>query len=162
MAKEILLTKGQVAIVDDKNYEWLMQWKWFSEWSESNKSYYAVRMQGKGTDRKVIRMNRVIAGTPDGLDCDHINHNTLDNQEKNLRNITRSQNMMNRKGANSNNKLGEKGIYKHGNGFSVQVMLDGKWVYTKWFRSLDDARVARDGAMKKYHGEFSEMQNEKF
>lgn len=157
---EILLTKGQKTLVDRKNYEWLSQWKWFSKYSKSNDSYYAVRMEGKDKNRKVIRMHREIAKTPVGMDCDHINHNTLDNTESNLRNVTRSQNMMNRKGANSNNKLGEKGIYRNGNGFSVQVMFNGKWVYTKWFKTLGEAIVGRNKALKKYHGEFSEVQNE--
>jgi hypothetical protein len=26
--KQITLTKGQFAIVDDEDYEWLSQWKW--------------------------------------------------------------------------------------------------------------------------------------
>ena len=26
--KEIPLTKGKVALVDDSDFEWLMQWKW--------------------------------------------------------------------------------------------------------------------------------------
>lgn len=26
--KQILLTKGKFAIVDDKDFEWLNQWKW--------------------------------------------------------------------------------------------------------------------------------------
>lgn len=31
MSRRIKLTQGQFAIVDNKNYEWLNQWKWYAE-----------------------------------------------------------------------------------------------------------------------------------
>jgi hypothetical protein len=100
-------------------------------------------------------MHREIMKTPDGMKCDHINHNTLNNTRKNLRNATNSENMMNRKGAQSNSISGERNITPRGNSFTVCVGLNGKTVFSKTFKTIEEARIARDNALKKYHGEFS-------
>jgi hypothetical protein len=154
MTKQIPLTQGQVALVDDWRYEELKQWKWQAQWDESAQCFYATRREGKGPFRRAISMHRQIMNTPKGMQCDHRNHDTLDNQEHNLRNATNSQNQMN-KGVQSNNKLGEKCISPHPDGYRVQVHKDGEVVFNTTFRSLDDARLARDEAIEKYHGEFA-------
>lgn len=154
MTKTIQLTQGQVALVDDWRYEELNQWKWQAQWDEDTQSFYAVRKEGKAPFRKAIMMSRQIMNTPKGMFCDHRNHDTLDNQEHNLRNVTNSQNQMN-KGAQKNNKLGEKCISPHPDGYAVQVKRDGELVCNTTRRSLDDAIAVRDEALKKYHGEFA-------
>lgn len=95
---------GKFAIVDEEDYEWLMQWKW-----HLNGKGYAQRKQNK----KAIPMHRVINKTPEGFDTDHINRNTIDNRKCNLRSVTRSQNNKN-KGFYLNsakNKSGYIGVY---------------------------------------------------
>lgn len=99
-------------------------------------------------------MHRQIMNTPKNMKCDHINHNTLDNQEHNLRNATNSQNGMNAR-ASSNNQLGQKCISPYPRGYRVVVRKDGEDVFNKTFRTLDKAITARDEAVKKYHGEFA-------
>jgi HNH endonuclease len=56
--KEIPLTQGKVAVVDNKDFEYLMLWKWCAAQQRNN--YYAVRTDyctGKG---QPVRMNRVV------------------------------------------------------------------------------------------------------
>lgn len=155
MTKQIELTQGQVAIVDDDDYEWLSQWKWYAYLSKHTHSFYAARNGVKVPFHGTIYMAREIMKTPKGMVCDHINHDTLDNRKENLRNVTNSQNLMNRKGAASNNKLGERCIRKEKKGFRVQVKVGGKYVYDKYFSSIEAAIVARDKALKQHHGEFT-------
>jgi hypothetical protein len=154
MAKQIPLTQGQVAIVDDWHYDELKQFKWHARWSKYTQSYYADRNEGKAPFRKRILMQRQIMKTPPGMECDHKNHNTLDNQEHNLRNVTKQQNRMNKK-AYTNNLLGEKCIRRDGESFRVRIKKDGQVVYSKSFKTLDEAVTARDEAIMKHHGEFS-------
>lgn len=85
--KEILLTQNQVALVDDADFEWLSQWKWYAIWSPGIKGFYAVR-RGRLPDgrRSLIRMHRQILGLDmaDKRQGDHVNHDTLDNRRENL------------------------------------------------------------------------------
>jgi len=76
--KEIKLTKGQVALVDDEDFEYLNQWKWFAHVRRDR--YYAARSDWSNRPKsKTISMHRVILGiTNPKLFGDHKNHNTLD------------------------------------------------------------------------------------
>lgn len=153
--KKIELTQGQYALVDDEDFDYLNQWKWFAHYSTITKSYYAQRNEGKHPNRFVVHMSRVVMNTPDGMRCDHKDHDTLNNQKYNLRNSTVSQNNMNSR-VYKNNKLGEKHIMKTEYGcYRVQIYKDNKRVVCKDFRTLEDAKQARDNALKIYHGEFS-------
>jgi len=144
--KEIKLTKGLVALVDDEMYDYLNQWEW-----------RAVKMRGKyyayPSDKNGNSMHRIIANTPEGMECDHRDGNTLNNQNYNLRNVTVSQNQMNR-GAQVNNSLGEKGISPHNRGYRVQVRRNKQTVFDRTFKTLEEAIVRRNEAYKEHHGEF--------
>lgn len=111
MMKEIPLTQGKFAIVDDDDFEYLSQWKWHV--CNGPSGTYAMR-NSKPIDgnRHHIIMHRIINKTPEGYDTDHINGNGLDNRSSNLRTVTRSQNMWNRK-KNSNGTSKYKGVYWH-------------------------------------------------
>jgi hypothetical protein len=95
--KEIPLTQGKFALVDDEDYDWLMQWKWFA--INSHRIWYVARSMRIGLRKynKKLRfyMHREVMKTPSNLEVDHINGNGLDNQKNNLRNCTRRENMQN-------------------------------------------------------------------
>ena len=107
--KKIILSKGELVLVDDLDFEWLNQWKWYA-----NARGYAVRsryVKGSG-ERGIIYMHRVLNSTPDGYKTDHIDRNRLNNQRNNLRTVTESQNAMNTK-LRKDNTSGYKGIWWH-------------------------------------------------
>ena len=78
--KEIPLTQCKVALVDDKYFEFLNQFKWrFS-------NGYAARSDIRTKrGRKTILMHRAIMDAPKGVEVDHVNGDKLDNQRSNLR-----------------------------------------------------------------------------
>ncbi len=153
--KEIPLTQGQVALVDDEDYERVNSFKWYAHWAHRTKTFYATR-KTKRPNQQHIYMHRFIMNTPDDMLCDHANHNTLDNRKVNLRNCTTSQNQMN-KGALPNNKLGLKDISwdKQAKKYVVHLEINEISVFRKRFNTLEEAITARDEAVKKYHGEFA-------
>jgi hypothetical protein len=93
--KEIPLTQGKVALVDDEDYEYLNQFKWCAH-NRRNTSY-AVRALpiDKNEKQNTIKMHRVIINTPKEMETDHINGNGLDNRRENLRIVTTRQNQQN-------------------------------------------------------------------
>src|SRR6188768_2332166 len=93
--KEIPLTQGKSVMVDDEDFEFLNQWKWYA--SKSNNTFYAHRRVGK--HGRFVYMHRLILGidniSPE-LFPDHMDRNGLNNQRYNLRIATRSDNNSNR------------------------------------------------------------------
>ena len=115
MAKIIPLTQGQVTIVDDEDFDKYGMNKWYAKWDKSTKLFYATRsVHYYSNDRrrkvKTVRLHRVIMEAQDGEIIDHRNHNTLDNRRLNLRAATMSQNLANRKGNESRNTSGYRGV----------------------------------------------------
>lgn len=91
----IRLSKGKSAWVDDKDYEWLNQWKWhFVSRGYAYRNQYRREHKGK---RKYMSMHRLVNNTPSDKGTDHINGNKLDNRKSNLRTATQTQNLGNQK-----------------------------------------------------------------
>lgn len=105
--KQIPLSNGKYALVDDEDYPALSQYKWYF-----HHEGYAVRSFRKGTRIKQISMHRFLTNPPKGRQVDHINGNRLDNRRTNLRICTSKEN-----GRNRTKRLGSsssyKGVYRH-------------------------------------------------
>jgi hypothetical protein len=99
--KKILLTQNQVTLVDDEDFDWLSQWKWYTQ--KSRDTFYAIRMERKEEylldgrtykQKKSVRMHRAIMEhhLRRKLELwelvDHIDLNGLNNQNYNLRIVT--------------------------------------------------------------------------
>jgi hypothetical protein len=80
---------------------------------------------------------------PDGIitTTDHINRDRTDDRASNLRWATWSEQNINQ--GKKPNKTGEKHIHPNGDGFQFVFCRDNK-VFTKYFRSLDEATAFRD------------------
>lgn len=90
MAREIPLTHGQVAIVDDEDFDRLACLKWHAKRYRGYE--YAARGIRRAGRTKCVLMHRVIC---EGQEVDHVNGDGLDNRRCNLRPVTRSQNQAN-------------------------------------------------------------------
>lgn len=145
--KEIPLTRGLVALVDDEDFERLTRYSWCAEISKT--CCYAIRKQWINKRKITIRMHREVAGLPAGSSktiVDHINGNGIDNRRCNLRAATRSQNMLNR--AHAPNVHGFIGVQSHKNcrskPFSASFKFEGKAHHLGYFSCAEDAARARD------------------
>ena len=151
--KRIPLTQGKFAIVDNKNYEWLNQWKWYF------KLGYATRnIDLDNKKRKTLFMHRLINNTPDGFETDHINRNKLDNRKENLRTVTHSQNVISRE-KQSNNTSGHTGIfwYKDRQKWVASIVVNKKQIYLGSYSKIGVAWLARRWGERLYHGEFARL-----
>ena len=156
MAKEIQLTRGKIAIVDDDMYDYLMQWKWYAH-SLSGK-FYSTRCIRIGGKKITILMHRIIMNTKKGLVVDHINGLTLDNRKVNLRICTHGENIRNQK-LSISNKSGYKGVYfnKRDSNWRARIQLNNKEIHIGCYINIKDAARAYNEAAVKYHGEFANL-----
>jgi hypothetical protein len=134
--REIKLTRGFTAIVDDEDYDRVMSLKWHA--SEGKPGWnYAVSSCGK-------RMHRFLLN-PDSDDViDHINHDTLDNRRSNLRVVSHSMNCQNRKKCTSaSGYFGVRASYKPGR-WDAYVFQLGDTIRLGSFPDKESAAKARD------------------
>jgi len=95
--KEIKLTRGLVAIVDDEDFEELNKLKWQALPVNYKLTYAATSIHIPGTTNgaKHPYMHRILLNPPKNRQIDHINGNGLDNRRENLRIVTKRQNQQN-------------------------------------------------------------------
>ena len=164
--REIELTQGQKALVDDEDYEFISQWKWYAQWHPKLHGYYAARHtrvaeHGPGGKQRTINMHRVVAERMGleiaGLFVDHIDRKaTLDNRRGNLRVATNSQSAMNQspqRGRTSDFK-GVSWHEAHGK-WQTAIKINGKRKFLGYFVLESDAARAYDAAAARLHGEFA-------
>ena len=147
--KKIPLTQGQFALVDDSDYEWLMQWKWQAHWNPHTRSFYANMGWRETTDapQKTIIMHRFILGLQigDKRQGDHKNHNTLDNRRFNLRIVTTQGNSWNRKAT-----VGYYWVPK-ARKYRAIIGVNGNNIHLGYHITPESARKAYLAAKQQYH-----------
>lgn len=156
--KEIQLTQGKVALVDDDMFDYLNQWKWFAN-LQNGKFYARTNIPKINGKRSSLLMHRLILNLHNTkLQVDHLNHSTLDNRKCNLRACTQSENLQNCN-IYSNNKSGYKGVSysKTNKKWQVSIGVNKDKVYLGCFINLKDAARAYNAAAVKYHGEFANL-----
>lgn len=143
--KEIKLNNGLVALVDDEDYLYLMNWNWHAhKWGNNN--YYARR-----GERPSVYMHNLILNTS-GLD--HIDRNGLNNQKYNLRVANYSQNGCNRPGW-GNSKYKGITFHKPTQKWLAQITVHQNKKHLGLFQFDWQAAKAYNEAAKDLHGEFA-------
>jgi len=155
--KEIPLTQGQVALVDDSDYEYLSQWKWFAQ--KHRRTYYATRNIRVGSRQKPIHMHKEILGLGMGvleLNPDHIDGNGVNNQRYNLRLATNTENLQNtEKYRNCSNKFKGVSWHKRIKKWHAYIRVDKKLLHIGYFQDEEVAAHAYDRAARQHFGEFA-------
>lgn len=153
--KQILLTKGQFALVDDEDFEYLNQFKWCAV--KGSNTYYAIKSGYNKGKNPQIKMHRLISKLNDSnILCDHKDNNGLNNQKENLRISNKSQNGMNR-GPQKNGTSKYKGVswFAKANKWMAKITLNRKQIYIGYFEDITDAAKAYDEKAKELFGEFA-------
>lgn len=150
--KQIPLTQAKSALVDDEDYNALMQFKWYVACNK--KTFYAARHLRGGTHFMHRQIMGLIPG--DKRTIDHRDGNQLNNQKSNLRFCTQRQNCRNqkpRKGCSSRYKgvSWEAGCGK----WRAIIKNQNKPQDVGYFKNEIDAARAYDQKAKELFGEFA-------
>jgi hypothetical protein len=159
--KEIPLSQGKTALVDDEDFEYLNQWKWCAVSSKTRNTFYALRtinVSSVNDKCRQIRMHREIMKTSKGLEVDHIDGDGLNNQKYNLRNCSRLQNVLNQKIQKVSKTSRYRGVLWNGRRkWRVQIQYKGKVHYLGYFNIEEEAARAWDRKALELFGEFARL-----
>lgn len=150
--KQIPLGQDKFALVDDEDYDYLMQWNWHLKTPKNNENTcYATRKDGN----KSIKMHREIMKFPLSR-IDHKDRNGLNNQKDNLRKCTHAQNMRNRR-KKSGCSSQFKGVTwcKELQKWKGKITFDGKIIHIGYFDNEIDAALAYNVKAIELFGQFA-------
>jgi len=151
--KEIQLTQGFVALVDDEDYDRVSEHKW--RILRGRRTIYAMttmKVDGKYTN---VYMHRfVLELTDPEIQGDHADLDGLNNQRHNLRKCTQSQNA-----ANSESRTGSSSQYKGVSVFrdkwAADIRINNKTIHLGIFSTEHGAAMAYDRKAIELFGEFA-------
>lgn len=158
--KQIPLSRGLFATVDDADFDWLNQWKWSALKTGrpgAKPKFYAVRTEAckeAGGRRRTILMHRVLSGAGLGQVTDHRDLNTLNNSRGNLRATTQSLNSLNHSG-HRDRASRYKGVYKHKQNPSWVAEFRGRNAGS--YPTEEEAARAYDRAALAYSSDYSRL-----
>ena len=154
--KEIQLTQGKIAIVDDDDFENYGHFSWYAY--NGHRNFYARRnLRLDENTRTSIVLHREIMKPGPGFWVDHINHNTLDNRRSNLRICTPQQSAMNHDPLKFKTTSGFPGVTwdKDRKKWSAQICINRNKKHIGQYLDKNEAHKAYIVASKKYFGAFS-------
>lgn len=141
--KEIKLTQGKVALVDDEDFEQLNQFKWSA--CKNGNTFYATNNFHNTLYNFIYSLHRLILLSPDfpapGKTVDHIDGNGLNNQKSNLRIVTHRQNMQNLH-IKTTSKYPGVSWHNASKKWQAAIMIEGKQFHLGIFDSEEKAYEA--------------------
>jgi hypothetical protein len=155
--REIELTRGLFAIVDDIDYPLVAPFNWYAH--SAHHTWYAVSRTSRKEDHKVFRMHRFLLGITDPLiKVDHRDHDGLNNRRENLRSCTNAENIRNSR-LFIRSTSGFKGVSWNAQcrKWSAFIYPEGNSIYLGNFDNPEDAARAYDDAAIRHYGEFARL-----
>ena len=160
MSKQIKLTQGRFATVDDEDFEYLNQWKWYLMINKQRGKYYVqARVKNENGFFETILMHRLILSISDPkIFVDHKFGDGLDNRKENLRICTNAENLRN-KNIQKNNISGYKGVSWNARAkkYQAQIQIDRKIKYLGLFTCPIEGAKAYNEAALIHHGKFARL-----
>lgn len=151
MPRQIPLTRGYTALVDDSDYALLSQRKWLYVGSG-----YAGRFVTCDGHKTLLYLHRHLLNAQPDQRVDHINGDRLDCRRENLRLVTRNQNQQNRK-CSRHSTSGRKGVCWHQRQgkWHVRISVNGVRIHLAYHPDLETAALLYDAAARHFFKEYA-------
>jgi len=152
--KEIILTQGKVALVDDEDFEELNKHKWCA--LKAPKTFYAIRRDNDVKKSTIYMHRQILKLTDRNIQGEHRDNNGLNNQRSNLRACTNLENQRN-KTCKVNGTSMYKGVHWHKRNrkWEVRISVNKKRIRGGSFKDEVLAAKKYDEMAKIYFGEFA-------
>lgn len=108
-------------------------------WRQLPRGYVSYNHRCRKGPRRPMLFHRIVTNAPEGMYVDHMNGDTSDNRMENLRVVTMSENMQNRRKVPANNTSGCIGVVKSRGKWVAQAMHNKKTVYIGIFSTYEEA-----------------------
>jgi hypothetical protein len=124
--------------IDIDDYENVSQYTW--RISKKRLKYYVITGSFKKGTMRYLH-NLIVGSVPNGYEVDHIDGNSLNNRSKNLRIVSRQENVDNQRATRIDNQIGIRGIaYSRANkNYKVDFYYHKNRFYTKDWQSIEEA-----------------------
>lgn len=143
--KEIQLTQGKLAIVDDEDFDRVRHLRWYA--IKNRNIWYAVHEERIGGKRILLRLHSFIRGMPmTGSVIDHSNGDGLDNRRSNLRILPYRLNSINST-RHRNGKVPGVGFDKRRKFWYSRIFVNSKRLFLGSFETEKDAAIAYQNAL---------------
>lgn len=144
------------ALIDAADYPLVRDRKWYANWNQLAKTWYAATLARVSEGRGMRYLHRAILGLGPGdrQEGDHVNRTPLDNRRLNLRVATSSQNLANRRRWES--ASGFKGVTRARGRWHARINMQGRTRNLGYFTTREEAARAYDAAARDLHGEFGQ------
>ena len=157
--KVIPLTRGKYTIVDDEDYERLIQhsWAWVPATGSCSGKGYAVRKGNrKRGEPRTIQMHREILNAPKGTFVDHINLDSLDNRKENLRFVNVQQNSFNKAKPIMDCTSKYKGVFRRKNAqaWTARIKFNNRHVELGTYKDEEKAAAVYNFASRLLFGRY--------
>lgn len=156
--KEIPLTRGYVAIVDDEDYEKVARFKWRAQGRSGGNLIYASRSLPRPS-KAVVLLHREILGAGPGEEVDHIDGDGLNCRRANLRRALHSSNLGNARKRQRGQTSQFKGVSysRVARAWHAYIGVMGKKLHLGTYGIEADAARAYDAAARLRFGEFARL-----
>jgi hypothetical protein len=135
--RQVPLTRGLVAIVDERDFATVSAYKWYAH--RGRNTWYARTEVGGRRGRLRFYMHKLLCS---GAEVDHANRNGLDNRRCNLRPLTRAGNAYNAAPRGASGMVGVTWD-RHRSKWFAQLTVGGKHYNLGRFATKDEALQAR-------------------
>jgi hypothetical protein len=149
--KEIPLTRGLIALVDDEDFAKVAPYRWTALKAPKGRWYAHSRMAGSTW----IYLHRFLMNAPPDRQVDHKDGDGLNCQRFNMRLATTTQNQQN---SGRRGPTGFKGVSRVAGRWYVHIKVDGKRLQNfGGYATAEEAARVYDVAATVYHGEFAQL-----